>query len=151
MAILNRWLAVGFLLLAGQAFALVVETPLADGAQEARARALFHQIRCVVCEGQAIADSPADVASDMRRLIRDRIASGDSDAAIKAYLVSRYGDFILMQPPLKADTWILWFGPILVLLAGGGLAWKSCGARSAHAGHAERVPVQSLRDSQDNV
>ena len=110
------------LLLAMPAFALVVEQPLANPAGEARAQALFYQIRCVVCEGQSIADSPAAVAADMRRMIRSRITAGDSDAAIKAYLVSRYGDFILMKPPLKTDTWLLWFGPALVLLTGGALA-----------------------------
>lgn len=110
-------------LLASQAFALVVEQPLPDPAGEARAEALFHQIRCVVCEGQAIADSPADVAADMRQLIRQRVAAGDSDAAIRTYLVSRYGDFILMKPPLKPGTWLLWFGPLLVLAVGGGLVF----------------------------
>lgn len=107
-----------------QAFALTVDTPLADPAQEARAQTLFHEIRCVVCQSESIADSPAQVAADMRRLIRSRIKAGDSDAAIKSYLVSRYGDYILMTPPLKRATWLLWFGPLIVLAMGLLLAWR---------------------------
>jgi cytochrome c-type biogenesis protein CcmH len=103
---------------ASNAWALNVEPPLPDSAQEARAQNLFHQVRCVVCQGEAIADSPADVAGDFRRAIRGEIATGKSDAQVLDYLVSRYGDGVLMNPPLKASTWLLWFGPFaLVLLA----------------------------------
>jgi len=106
------------LMFIGQVFALAVETPLTDAAQEARAKALFHEIRCVVCQSEAVADSPAQVAEDMRRMIREHIAAGESDTAIKAYLVAQYGDFILMKPPLNHITWLLWFGPLLLLAAG---------------------------------
>jgi len=97
------------------AHALSVDEPLADGAQEARAKALFQAIRCVVCQSEPIADSPAEVARDMRRTVREEIASGKSDDEIIALMVSRYGDFILMQPPLKNSTTLLWFGPLIVL------------------------------------
>lgn len=97
------------------AYALGKDSPLADPAQEARAKALFYEIRCVVCQGESVAESPADVASDMRRLIREKVAAGETDASIKSYLVSRYGDVILMRPPLKQSTFLLWFGPAIML------------------------------------
>ena len=95
------------------------DRPLPDAAQEARARDLFADIRCVVCQHEAIADSPAVIAADMRGLVRDQIAAGRSDAEIKQDLVRRYGDFVLFQPPLRIGTWLLWFGPIAALLATG--------------------------------
>jgi cytochrome c-type biogenesis protein CcmH len=98
------------------AHALPLEEPLPVAGQEARAQALFHEIRCVVCQGESIADSSADIAADMRRLIRGRVAMGDSNDAIKTYLASRYGDGILMQPPLTSSTALLWFGPLIILL-----------------------------------
>lgn len=97
------------------ALALGLEEPLPDAAQEARARALFHEIRCVVCEGESIADSPADIAGLLRRDIREKIAAGSSDADIRSLLVSHYGTSILMDPPLRSSTWLLWFGPALIL------------------------------------
>jgi cytochrome c-type biogenesis protein CcmH len=96
------------------------DQPLASPTQEARAQALFQDIRCVVCQHESIADSPAGIAADMRRLVREEIASGADDTAIRADLVRRWGDYILFRPPVKAATWLLWFGPLtLVLLAGG--------------------------------
>jgi cytochrome c-type biogenesis protein CcmH len=88
---------------------------------ETRARALQKELRCVVCQGESIDESNAPIAADIRKLIRERIAAGDSDKQIKDYLVSRYGDFVLMKPPLEPSTWLLWFGPAAVLLAGGGV------------------------------
>jgi len=92
------------------------DTPLPDPAQEARAQRLFDDIRCVVCQHEAIADSPAGIASDMRRLVREEIAAGRTDAEVKADLVARYGDFVLFRPPVRIGTWLLWFGPVLALL-----------------------------------
>lgn len=117
-------MALLWLALCAQANALTVDTPLPDAAQEARARALFYEIRCVVCQSESIADSPADVAADLRRAVRERIVAGDGNETIKAYLSSRYGDAVLMRPPLEARTLALWFGPLLLLLAGGLLAWR---------------------------
>lgn len=108
----------------GAALALNLDAPLPGAEQEARARALFHQIRCTVCQGESIADSPAGVAADMRRFIRQRIAAGESDAAIRSFLVEQYGDYILMKPPLKPATYLLWFGPAVILLVGAAAAWR---------------------------
>ena len=95
------------------------DRPLPDAAQEARAQALFEDIRCVVCQHEAITDSPAGIAADMRRLVREQIADGRSDQQIRTDLVRRYGDFVLFTPPLRLSTWLLWFGPVAALLAVG--------------------------------
>lgn len=91
---------------------------LADPALEARARALSAEVRCLVCQNQSIDDSDADLAKDLRRLIRRRLKAGQDEAEIRAYLVGRYGEFVLLRPPVRRGTWLLWFGPLLVLLAG---------------------------------
>lgn len=95
------------------------DRPLDDPAQEARARALFEGIRCVVCQHESIADSPAGIAADMRRLVRDEVAAGRSDGEIEAGLVRRYGDYVLFRPPFRVQTLLLWLGPFLVLLGAG--------------------------------
>lgn len=97
------------------------DRPLADATQEARAQALFKDVRCVVCQHEAIADSPAGVAGDMRRLIREEIASGATDQQVRDDLVRRFGDYVLFTPPVRAGTWLLWFGPFLLVI-GAGLA-----------------------------
>ena len=97
------------------ALAITVDTPLADAAAEARAKAIFPQIRCVVCQSESIADSPADVAMDMRNFIRKQVAAGISDEAIVAALTERYGEGVLMRPPLNSDTLLLWLAPMLLL------------------------------------
>jgi cytochrome c-type biogenesis protein CcmH len=94
------------------------DRPLPDAAQEARAQALFEVVRCVVCQHESVADSPAGIAGDMRRLIREEIASGATDQAIKDDLVRRYGDYVLFTPPMRTGTWLLWFGPALLVLLG---------------------------------
>jgi cytochrome c-type biogenesis protein CcmH len=104
---------------AAQAQTQVADEPLADPALEARARALMKEVRCVVCQAQSIDESDAGIASDMRRLIRQQIAAGESDAAILKYLSDRYGDFVLFKPPFKAATALLWAGPFVLLAIGG--------------------------------
>jgi len=111
------------LLLAAPAFAAPAPDSFADPAMEARARALQRQLRCLVCQGESIDESGATLAADLRHLVRQQMAAGKSDTQIKAYLVARYGDFILMQPPLQADTLILWIAPFVVLLGAGGVAF----------------------------
>lgn len=96
---------------------------LKDPALEARARALGRELRCLVCQNQSIDDSNADLAKDLRRLVRERIAAGDSDEQVLAFLTERYGDFVLLKPPVKPATWLLWFGPPAALLGGAGLAF----------------------------
>ncbi|MFN3932825.1 MAG: cytochrome c-type biogenesis protein CcmH [Brevundimonas sp.] len=91
------------------------DRPLPDAAQEARAQDLFDGIRCVVCQHEAISDSPAGIAADMRQLVREQVAAGRTDQQIEQDLVRRYGDFVLFQPPVRAATWLLWFGPIALM------------------------------------
>jgi cytochrome c-type biogenesis protein CcmH len=95
-----------------------VDRQLADPAQEAQARALMETVRCLVCQGQSIADSNADMAGDMRALIRTRIAAGERPEAIRAWLVARYGDWVSYAPPAGPKTWLLWATPLLLLGAG---------------------------------
>jgi len=89
-----------------------------DPKLEARARALSAELRCMVCQNESIDESHADLARDLRLLVRERLQAGDSDDQIRAFLVRRYGDFILLKPPFKLETWLLWGAPFLVLLAG---------------------------------
>ncbi len=91
--------------------ALDASEMLADPALEARARALAKGLRCVVCQNQSIDDSAADLARDLRRSLRARLLAGDSDQEALAYLTHRYGDYVLLEPPLKPATWALWFAP----------------------------------------
>lgn len=99
-------------------FAVESKEMLTDPALEARARNLSKELRCMVCQNQSIDDSEAPLARDIRILIRSRIASGETNDAVRAYLVSRYGDFILLKPPFKPETMLLWLSPALVLGAG---------------------------------
>lgn len=91
---------------------------LADPAREAEARALMEEVRCLVCEGQSVADSDADMAGDMRALIRRRIDAGESAAEVRAWLIDRYGDAISYRPPMRPATWPLWAAPALFVAAG---------------------------------
>jgi cytochrome c-type biogenesis protein CcmH len=94
---------------------------MTDPRLEARARALSAQLRCLVCQNESIDESHADLARDLRVLVRERLQAGDSDDQIRAFLVHRYGNFILLKPPFKLETWLLWGAPFLILLAGGGV------------------------------
>jgi cytochrome c-type biogenesis protein CcmH len=106
-------------LAAASALAVEPGERLADPALEARARAISGELRCLVCQNQSIDDSNADLAHDLRVLIRERLTAGDSDAQVLRFMVQRYGDFILLRPPVKPDTYLLWFGPFVVLVLGG--------------------------------
>ncbi len=115
------------------------DRPLASPAQEARAQALFEIVRCVVCQHESIADSPAGIAGDMRALVREQIAGGATDEQVEADLVRRYGDYVLFRPPLRLTTLGLWFGPLLLVLAAAfGLLWMM-----------RRKPVQTTPLSDD--
>lgn len=105
-------------LLATPAWAVEPDEMLDDPVLEARARALSQEIRCLVCQNEPIDSSNADLARDLRLLVRERIVAGDSDAEVKAFLVARYGDYVLFDPPMKLTTYALWFGPALILLLG---------------------------------
>lgn len=95
---------------------------LADPALETRARALFKEIRCLVCQSESIDTSNADLARDLRILVRERLKAGDSDQEVLDYLVARYGDYVLLRPPMKLKTVLLWFGPFLALFLAAGVA-----------------------------
>lgn len=103
---------------AGPATAIEPGERLADPAQEAQAREIGRQLRCLVCQNQSIDDSNAPLARDLRRVVRDRIKAGDSDQEVIAYIHARYGDFVLLRPPVRPGTWLLWFGPAAVLVIG---------------------------------
>ncbi len=113
------------LLLAFPATAIDDREQLADPALEARARTLFKEVRCVVCQNQSIDDSEADIARDLRIIIREQIDDGRSNKEILSFLTARYGDYVLLEPPFRMSTLLLWISPLLLLLAGGGLAWMA--------------------------
>jgi cytochrome c-type biogenesis protein CcmH len=115
-------LGIAFALLAGPALAVQPDEVMKDPALEARARALSSELRCLVCQNESIDDSEAPLARDIRVLIRERIGKGESNDAVRGYLVSRYGDFILLKPPFKPETLLLWLSPVLVLGLGVGAA-----------------------------
>ncbi len=93
---------------------------LANPAQEARAVEIGRQLRCLVCQNESIEDSGADLARDLRRIVRQRVVAGDNDSRIVAWLVARYGNFVRLSPPLDPSTWLLWFSPVVALAAAGG-------------------------------
>ena len=95
---------------------------LPDAHREAQAQALMEEIRCLVCQGQSIADSDAELAGDMRDMVRRRIAAGEQPSAIRAWLIQRYGDWISFRPPAEPLTWPLWLAPLVLLIGGALLA-----------------------------
>jgi cytochrome c-type biogenesis protein CcmH len=107
------------LVLSAAALTIDAQEAFDDPALNERYRELVESIRCMKCQNQSIADSPIDVAADLRRQVREMILEGRSDSEIKTYLAERYGDFILYQPPLNSRTWLLWSAPALLLLTGG--------------------------------
>jgi cytochrome c-type biogenesis protein CcmH len=118
---MTRLLFVAMLLimaLASPAQAVRPDEMLADPALEARAREIGKELRCLVCRNQSIDDSEADLAHDLRVLVRDRLKAGDSDEQTVNYIRARYGDFVLLRPPFELSTWLLWLGPALILLIG---------------------------------
>lgn len=97
-------------------------TQLPDPGQEAQAKALMQTLRCVVCQGQSIADSDADLAGDMRAIVRQQIAAGESSETVRAWMVARYGRWVSYKPTVEPVTWPLWGAPLVMLLVGGFLA-----------------------------
>lgn len=125
---MKRLMVCLLLLLAGApALAQAPQAPapvsFSDPAMEARARNLQRQLRCLVCQGESVDESGSPFAADVRALVRRQMAEGRTDQQIQDFLVARYGDFILMRPPMQPNTWLLWLSPFLVLAAGGGVAW----------------------------
>src|ERR1700728_1560622 len=119
---MKQWFFVALMLAAAlmplSAHAVRPDEMLADPALEARARDIGKELRCLVCRNQSIDDSEADLAHDLRVLVRERLKAGDTNDQVVAYIRARYGDFVLLRPPFEVSTWLLWGGPLLVLLAG---------------------------------
>ena len=111
-------LALVLMMAALPAAAVDPDEVLADPALENRARDISKNLRCLVCQNQSIDDSDAELARDLRLLVRERLSAGDSDNAVIDYVVSRYGDFVLLNPPFKGTTYVLWFGPLLIVVLG---------------------------------
>jgi cytochrome c-type biogenesis protein CcmH len=145
---LGRFLAV----LGALACLAAAEDPadqLPNRAQEAHARALFKEIRCVVCQNESIDDSDAEVAGNLRQAVRAQVADGRTDQQIKAYLVQRYGEFILMRPLFSPGNALLWLSPFLIVLAGAGvliLRARRTSAPEARLTDAEEAKLRELKD-----
>jgi len=141
----------------GPARAVLPGEVLADPVLEARARALSAELRCMVCQNESIDDSDADLAHDLRVLVRERLAAGDSDAAVLDYVVARYGEFVLLKPRLSARNALLWGTPALILLIGAGATFAAFHRRrrAAAAGRAapltpdEEAALAALLDQRD--
>jgi cytochrome c-type biogenesis protein CcmH len=118
--------------LALSANSATMDAPASDAAFDLRIKKLENELRCLVCQNQTLADSNASLADDLRREVRGLARAGKNDDEIKAYLVARYGDFVLYNPPVKGTTWLLWGGPF-AMLAGGGVLWWFVLRRRAHA------------------
>src|SRR3546814_14498114 len=121
---------------------------LDDPALEARARALSKEIRCLVCQSESIDTSNAILARDLRILVREQLKAGNSDQEVRDYLVARYGDYVLLRPPMKLETVLLWFGPFLALFLGAGVVYYF--ARRARGGAAlEVAPLTAEERSEE--
>ena len=115
------------------AWAVEPDEMLKDPALEERARNLSQHLRCLVCQNQSIDDSAAPLARDLRILVRERLTAGDNDGQVLDYLVKRYGSFVLLKPPMGPQTYILWFGPFLVLALGAVGLWRVARRRPRNA------------------
>lgn len=150
---MRAWLPAALLLaaLARPAAAVDPDEMLKDPAQEKRAEAIGRQLRCPVCKTESIEESDADFTRDLRRVVRERVAAGDSDQQVLDYMHARYGDFILLNPPFEPSTWLLWLAPPLLLAAGGVIAYAVIRRRSVAAvepsalSEAERAQLEALK------
>ena len=143
-ALFVLWVALG----SPVAYAVQPDEIMADPASELRARNLSRELRCMVCQNQSIDDSEAPLARDLRLLVRERIAAGDSDQQVLDFLVARYGEFVLLKPRLEPRTWLLWLLSPLVL-GGGGLAlWFQGRRRSRSAAAADHQAVKLTAEEQ---
>ena len=133
----------------GTTYALTAEEMLADPALENRARTLSKQLRCLVCQNQSIDDSDADLAKDLRREVRTQLVQGKTDATILADLRAKYGDFVLLAPPMAKNTLALWLAPIGFLLLGIGITLgmrqRASGAAAPAISAADRAQIEALK------
>jgi cytochrome c-type biogenesis protein CcmH len=132
-------------LLAAPAFAVQPDEILSDPALEQRARALSAELRCMVCQNQSIDDSDAPLARDLRLLVRERLLAGDSDDEVTAFLVDRYGEFVLLRPSFSGHTLLLWLAAPAVLIAGGLIAWGVVGRNRRRA---EAAPLSAEEEAE---
>lgn len=138
---MRKLIACGFglaVLMASPALAVQPDEIMSDPARESRARDLSRELRCMVCQNQSIDDSEAPLARDLRLLVRERIAAGDSDAQVIDFLVARYGEFVLLKPRLEPRTLLLWLLPPLALAGGGLILWVQSRRRSRSAAVADQ-------------
>ena len=143
-----KWLLLYLLLLITPAHAVQPDEVLADAKLEQRARDLSTGFRCLVCQNQSIDESDADLARDLRILIRERLTKGDSDQQIKDFVVDRYGDYVLLKPRLTARTAILWATPFLIILVGAGLMLRR---RAVPAENAESILTPEEQTALQNL
>ena len=134
--------------LATAVYAVQPDEIMSDPAREARARDLSRELRCMVCQNQSIDDSEAPLAKDLRLLVRERIAAGDSDAQVIDFLVARYGEFVLLKPRLNSHTWLLWSLTPLALLAGGIALWMH-GRRRGRSGAEQDIALLNLTPEEE--
>jgi cytochrome c-type biogenesis protein CcmH len=131
--------ALGF----SSAYAVQPDEIMTDPSKEARARDLSRELRCMVCQNQSIDDSEAPLARDLRLLVRERIAAGDSDSQVIDFLVARYGEFVLLRPRFEQQTWLLWLVPPLVLLGGGVALWMHARRRPKGGADSASPPLSA--------
>ncbi len=137
-------IAFWFCLLVGAAWAIQPNEILSDPALEARARTIGKELRCLVCQNESIDDSDADLAHDLRVLVRQRLLAGESDEQVKKFIVARYGNYVLLKPPFDVETYLLWFGPLLLLLGGATTAVVYY-RRTARAGEPKPLSLDESR------
>jgi cytochrome c-type biogenesis protein CcmH len=147
-------LVLATLLAAAPAAAVQPDEVLPDAALEARARAISRELRCLVCQNESIDESNAPLARDLRLIVRERLVAGESDAAVRAFLVARYGDFVLLRPPLDGRTALLWAAPLLVLLGGAGLLalrWRRPAGEAAALSEAEEAELARIQAEERDI
>ena len=145
MRVLLAVLLMAMVQISGPAFAVQPGEMLADPVLEARARALSRGLRCLVCQNENIDDSDAQLAGDLRVLLRERLTAGDTDAQAVAFIVDRYGEFVLLNPPARGVNLALWLAGPGLLIVGGGLAFAVVRRRSRLAGPAPLTPDEEAR------
>jgi len=137
---MKAWMLVLAMAIAGPAWAINDPNEmLKNPAQEARAEAIGSQLRCLVCQNESIEDSGADLARDLRAIVRQRVVAGDTDQQIMAWMVARYGQFVRLKPPLTLGTLLLWGTPVMGLLIGAAAAWL---------GRSHRTPPAPLTEAE---
>ncbi|MBT6116791.1 MAG: cytochrome c-type biogenesis protein CcmH [Rhodospirillaceae bacterium] len=148
LSAIGRRMALGLALcaaLAAPALAVQPDEVLADPALERRARDIGQELRCLVCQNQSIDESDAPLARDLRVLVRERLTAGDTDEEIMAFVTARYGDFVLLEPPFKAKTWLLWLAPAGILALGALVVLTSARRRGARAEPDPLTPEERTR------